>query len=185
MSRASWLVLWWLLASATSQLVAQGTSSTPPSTDTVQPSPPITPTERAVLQTLRMSLGQALSLSETSDANWQTSQQAQSAAEKQRQIDNEQRTQDQAQSSKDLAAAQATAQLLQGYLDQLLPKLTDFSGSEDQKVKAAVKAVDTIKLDAKALEFQVSILKIGCVTLGVGLGAVAVYELGRVVKWWK
>jgi len=38
--------------------------------------------------------------------------------------------------------------------------------------------------DAKALALEVGVLKIGCVTLGVGLGAVAVYEGGHALKWW-
>src|SRR5271157_408788 len=39
--------------------------------------------------------------------------------------------------------------------------------------------------DAKALERQVAILRIGCVSLGVVCGAVAVYESGRLVGVWK
>ena len=38
--------------------------------------------------------------------------------------------------------------------------------------------------DAKSLEAQVSVLRIGCITFGVGLGAVAVYEGGHLLKVW-
>jgi cell shape-determining protein MreC len=38
--------------------------------------------------------------------------------------------------------------------------------------------------DAKALELQVGVLKVGCITFSVALGAVAVYEGGHALRWW-
>jgi len=40
------------------------------------------------------------------------------------------------------------------------------------------------QVDAHALEAQISVLRIGCWTFGVGLGAVAVYEVGHARKFW-
>jgi len=40
------------------------------------------------------------------------------------------------------------------------------------------------RADAKALEFQVGLLKVGCVTLGIGCAAAVVYIGGRLIKVW-
>ena len=40
------------------------------------------------------------------------------------------------------------------------------------------------QVDAKALEAQAGILKIGCIAFGVALGGVAVYEGGHALKIW-
>jgi hypothetical protein len=165
-------------------LMAQGQSSTQPSTDTVQPSPPITPTERAVLQALKPLLDQSLTSSENSDT-LSIQQQQQIEQDRQQKIaDDKQRQIEQQQSQQALQALSDRVTKLQSFSDKLLPMLTDFSGSEDEKQAHALLALSDIKSKATSLETQVSILKVGCITFGVGLGAVAVYEAGHLLKVW-
>ena len=185
MRRAFFLALFCAALLSVSSLGAQDQSSTLPSMDTAPASSAITPSERLELLTLRRLLVQASQKSRTSDQSWLTQQQMQSEADKQRQSDNEQRNKEQQQLQQDLQAATAKAQAAQTYLNKLLPMLTDFSGSEDEKEAAAIKAVDTIKADAKALESEGALLRIGCVTLGVSTGALAVYTVGHLaLHWW-
>ena len=165
-------------------LMAQGQSSTQPSTGTVQPSPPITPTERAVLQALKPLLDQSLTSSENSDTLSIQQQQQIETDRQQKILDDKQRQIEQQQSSQTLQALSDRVTKLQSFSDKLLPMLTDFSGSEDEKQAAALKAIQTIKDDAKALETQLAVWKIAGITFGVGLGAVAVYEAGHLLKVW-
>ena len=48
----------------------------------------------------------------------------------------------------------------------------------------SILSITKAQVDAKALEAQNSVLRIGCITFGVGLGVVAVYEGGRALKVW-
>ena len=179
------LALLFLLALAISPCMAQEQSSMPQSMDTEPASSAITPAERAILLSLRPLLVQALIKSRSSDQSWQTQQQMQSEQDKQRAIDSAARTKEQQQSAQDLAKASATAQAAQTFLSRLLPLLTDFSGSEDQREAAALVALDSIKAGVKKVEADNSILTIGCVTLGVSTAGLAIYTIGHaVLHWW-
>jgi hypothetical protein len=192
MSLHSRLALSVLLALAICSPAAQGQSSTPPSPATEQPSPQTSPTVSTALQTLLPLAEQALESSKTSDQRLielalqiEQDRLQKIADDKQRQIEQEQRrkeSQDSAQAYKTLSDRVAA---LQNYSDISLKLLGDFSGSEEQKQAAALAALAKIQTDADALAFQVSILKFGCITFGVSLGAVAVYEGGRALKAWK
>jgi hypothetical protein len=181
-------VFWWALSLAVllfwSPLTAQGQSSTPPSTATVQPSSPITPTERVELLALKSLLDPALTSSETSDSLSRRQAQQIEDDRLQKIADDKERQIEQQQSAQALQALSSRVEKLQTFSDKLLPMLTDFSGSEDEKQAHAIVAVDDIKGKAKALETQVSVFRIGCITFGVGLGAVAIYEGGHALKWW-
>ncbi len=63
---------------------------------------------------------------------------------------------------------------------------TSIAAQKQLQTSLAASTTDIIKAQgqAKALEAQVSVLKIGCITMGVGLGAVAVYEGGHLLKVW-
>ena len=72
-----------------------------------------------------------------------------------------------------LAASQASLLISKSELKQ---SRTDLQSS--------MRSITKAQADAKGLEAQVSVLRIGCITLGVGLGAVAVYEGGHALKVW-
>ena len=50
---------------------------------------------------------------------------------------------------------------------------------------AAMIPLADAKKQADALGVEIGFLRVGCITLGVSTGALAVYELGRCQKWWK
>jgi len=79
-----------------------------------------------------------------------------------------------------LAISQALESTLESKSTQLQQDLKLSIDSTTQIKKDLQKA----QVDAKALEAQNSVLRIGCITLGVGLGVVAVYEGGRALKVW-
>lgn len=192
MSRVSRLVLCSVLLLAFSPCVAQGQSSTLPSTDTAPPSSVTTPTADSVLQTLKPLLEAAFASSQDSDSNSVTLQQQieqdrlqKIADDKQRQIEQQQRQKEQQDSATAYSLLSSRAETLQSYFDALSSKLTDFSGSEDQKQAAALAAVDKIMADAKALELEAGILKVGVITFGVTTAAGAGWIVGHYVfKWW-
>jgi hypothetical protein len=53
------------------------------------------------------------------------------------------------------------------------------------QLDASTQSITRAQADAKALEIQVGLLKVGCWTFGVGCAGAAVYEGGRVLKLWK
>lgn len=169
------------LALSSSPAQAQSPSSPPPSTDTEQASQPTTPTEGFVSGTLRPLLAEALTSSEASDANSATLQEridsdARQKIEddKQRQIEAEQRLSDDAARKKeqeDSATAYARlslrVQTLQSCFDAFSLKLTDFSGSEEEKQARALAALNDIQAGARRMERQNRALKWACGILAV------------------
>jgi hypothetical protein len=139
-----------------------------PSTVTAQANQPTTPTVDFVSQTLRPLLEMALSSSLDSDSSSLKLQQQIEADAKQKTLDDTQRKKEQQDSATAYALLFARAGTLQSYFDALSSKLTDFSGSEDQKQAAALAAVDKIKDDAKALAGWNTFWKVTTVAGGLG-----------------
>ena len=59
------------------------------------------------------------------------------------------------------------------------------SGLLQKDLDASTQSITRAKADALVLERQNTLLKVGCVSFGVGLVAVLAYEGGRAVGWWK
>jgi hypothetical protein len=51
--------------------------------------------------------------------------------------------------------------------------------------KAAAKPLADAQKQVKTLGIEIAFLKVGCVTLGVSTAGLAIYEVGRWIKWWK
>ena len=96
------------------------------------------------------------------------------------QSSNSQLQQDNASLQESLEASQVAAETSQKQSQQLQTDL-DASGAFTIQVQQDLRKAQS---DAQGLEAQVSVLRIGCITLGVSLGAVAVYEGGRVLHLW-
>ena len=187
-----WLALLCALLLSPLSTAAQEQSSTPQSTDTGQASPQTTQTADSVLQALKPLLEQALNSSISSDQNSEQLSSQIDNDNKQRIADDQQRQQEQAQrqkeqqaSSDQLATLSLQATTLQSYFDALSSSLTDFSGSEAEKEKAALAAVDKIKSDAKAVELQIGLFKVGYVTFGIIAVGESAYIAGHLLGWWK
>jgi hypothetical protein len=165
-------------------VLAQGQSSTLPSTDTAQPLSLTTPTVSPSSQSLLDTLDKAISSSMNTDAKLDYYKGALQQEKQQRQSDNDSRQKeiDNWRGISETLSAQVETQ--QKYLSDFDTLLGVTSGSEAEKQKAALAAVDTIKADAKGLELQLGVWKIAGITFGVGLGAVAVYEAGHLLKVW-
>ena len=150
-------------------LIAQAQSSTPTS-----PTPPIPPTLSDPLwQTL-------LPLITSLPANFKAYQDnltSQANSLRQTMLGLQQ---DNASLTASLAISQALESTLEGRSTQLQTDL-DASTASTTQIKEDLRKAQG---DARALEAQVSILRVGCITLGVGLGAIAVYEGGRVLHLW-
>lgn len=129
---------------------------------------PTTPIDVFVSQTLLPLAEQALESSLTSDAKLQ-------ALEAQKKIDDAERLKEQADSERRYETLQNQAQTLQTYSDNLLKRLGDFSGSEEERYRAAGEALDKIKADAKALEMQNALLKYGMIGAVVVTVAAVIY----------
>jgi Trp operon repressor len=69
-------------------------------------------------------------------------------------------------SQEDLATSEAQRSQLQKDLNDSIASITRAQG------------------EAKKLEYENTLLKVGCVSFGIGLAAVAAYEGGRALKWW-
>lgn len=164
--------LLWLVVPASAQA----------STDIEPPSPLTTSTESFVSTTLRPLVEQALTQSEGSDQTLSELQQQIEADRRQKIADDKQRKSEAEQRQKeqqDSALAYKTLSdrvaPLQNFSDALLGRLTDFSGSEDQKQAAALAALDGIQAKAKALETENLILKIGTAILGAAAAGLGIW----------
>jgi TolA-binding protein len=178
---------------------ARGQDSTPPSTDTGQPSTGTGQIDEFILRSLRPILVQALDSSIASDSNSQTLQQQINAdnlqrtlderqrlsEQAQRQIEAEQRMREQQDSAQALATSSGQAAQLRTWFDGLSSRLTTISGTEQQRYDAAVHGIDAIQAGAKALETQVAVLRVGCWTFGITAAAGVGYAVGHIVfHWW-
>lgn len=171
------VVLWVLLLLALSLFFSytlKAQNSSPPSPATERASAPTTPTESFVSQTLRPLLAEALISSESSDEELLR-------LRRQKLIDDAQRQKEQADSAKALSEQSARADRLQSYFDELSGKLTDFSGSEDEKQAAALRAIDDITRQARALQAENKLLRLGGGTVVVGA---LVYIVGHAAGAW-
>jgi chromosome condensin MukBEF ATPase and DNA-binding subunit MukB len=86
-----------------------------------------------------------------------------------------------------IQAAQVNSVELQASLD----KSESIRLTQEQQLKASMtslkdsqKDLQKASTDAKVLEAQVGILRIGCVTLGITLSAAAIYGGGHLLKVW-
>ena len=132
----------------------------PLSTATGQAKPQTSPIESFASETLLPLAEQALSSSETSDADLQTLKQQKIEDDKQRKIE-------QNDSATLLKEQSDRVTILQTYSDNLLAQLGDFSGSEAEKQAAALVALQKIKDDAVAVELQNKILRGALIGTGV------------------
>lgn len=183
---ASLLVLLCALLSAPCSSSAQeaGPTSRPPSTDTGPVLPPIGLTEGSVSETLKLLLTRALTSSESSDQTLLSLKLRIEEDERQRRLDAEQRRREQEESARAYSLLSSRVAVLQSYSDRLLPLLTDFAGSEDEKYERAIRAVGEIRDRAAALERQNRFLK-WAAGIGAGLAvAAAAYAGGRAAGWW-
>ncbi len=168
-------------------LIAAAQSSVPSSQDSKLDSPQTTSTESSALQTLRPLLDQALTSSEATDQHLNELKSKIDSDAQQRKREDEQRQKESAASAKAFSELSQRATRLQSYYDSVLLKLIDFSGSEEQKQAAVLKAVDDIIGDAKRLERANRGLRIGCWILGgtaAGVGA-AWFINDVVIPWLK
>jgi hypothetical protein len=159
----------WLSSWFSRSLLALLLLSVPSLTATAQASPPTTPTDAFVSQTLRPLLEAALSSSEDSDSNSLTLQQRIDADATQKKLDDAERKKEQEASATAYSGLLLRAGTLQTYFDALSSKLTDFSGSDAEKQKAALAAVDSIKAGVQAVELENKILKVAAIGSGVAL----------------
>ena len=102
------------------------------------------------------------------------------ANELQLQDSNSQLTQENASLQEYLSASQIAAETSQSRSTQLQTALADSIASTGL-IKADLQKA---QVDAKALEAENGILKVGCIGFGVGLGIVAVLEGGRALHIW-
>ncbi|MBE3063854.1 MAG: hypothetical protein IMZ69_02405 [Spirochaetes bacterium] len=108
-----------------------------------------------------------------SDANSATLQERIDSDAKQKILDDAARKSEQEDSAKAYARLSLRAETLQSCFDALSSKLTDFSGSEEEKQKRALSALADIQAGAKKLERENRALKVGLAVAGavaVGLG---------------
>lgn len=131
-----------------------------------QASSQTTPIDKFASEILLPLAEQALSSSETSDAELQ-------ALKKQKIADDAQRKIEQENSATLLKAQSDRALTLQTYSDNLLAQLGDLSGSEEEKQAAALKAIKDMQKQAIALEREKNLWRIA----GIGGGAVAVIAI--------
>jgi hypothetical protein len=157
---------------------------TPPSPAIALPSAPTTPTEKFVLLTLKPLLEQALSSSEESDMTLNDLNRQIEIDKQQRIEDEKQRQSEREASAKESAGLLLRVGTLQLFFDSLSSKLTDFSGSEDEKFVRATVALDGIQARVQAVELENKLLKIGGSVLLVVAVVVAGYEGGRALRWW-
>jgi hypothetical protein len=179
-----WPVLFLALALSLPSTTAAGQGLTPPSPAIVLPSAPTTPTESFVSTTLKPLLEQALASSQDSDSNLLTLQQRIKDDATQKTLDDAARKKEQQDSATAYSALLLRVGTLQTYFDALSSKLTDFSGSEDQKQAKALAALDDIQARAKAVELENKILKIGGSVLLVAVVVIGGYEGGKALRWW-
>jgi hypothetical protein len=176
MSSRSFSVLFFALALCFGSLTAQGQSSTPTSPPPAIPlslSEPLWQTLLPLITGLPTSF-QSFKDNLTSQVSFlqQTMLSLQSSSAIFR-ADNESLT-------ASLAISQGLESTLENRSTQL-QKALDASMLSTIQVQADLRKAQG---EAKALEAQVSVFRIGCITLGVGLGAVAVYEGGHALKLW-
>src|SRR5574340_1006738 len=73
---------------------------------------------------------------------------------------------------------------LQDYWTQLSTLIGNFEGSEAERQKAALSALDNLKTEAQKQDAKILLLQIGVVTLTVSTVVLGVVVLGYAVSWW-
>lgn len=169
MSRASWLALLCVLVLALSPFVAQGQSSTPSS----QVSEPLWQALLPIAETLPNSydlfianLTSQVDVLTTNNGSLASSNLALQTSNNSLTLENVALRASLKASKEAEATSENKSMLLQ----------KDLSDSIASTIRA--------QGEAKALEAQVGLLRIGCITLGVTVGAIAVYEGGHLLKVW-
>jgi hypothetical protein len=132
--------------------LAVAQTSAPPLQDTGPVPAPTTPTDEFVSLILRPLVVQALSSSEASDRTLSAFQQQIESDRLAREKEQSERQSEQQDSARAYSTLSARAAALQSFSDALLSRLTDFSGSEEQRQAQALAALDDIQADARRLE---------------------------------
>ena len=122
--------------------------------------------------------------SEDSDSNSATLQQQIKDDATKKTLDDAARKKEQEVSAKALLGLSLRVETLQTYFDTLSSKLTDFSGSEDEKEKRAEAALDGIQRRVQAVELENKILKVTGSIVLAGLAVLGGYEGGHALRWW-
>jgi hypothetical protein len=175
----SWWPFWRALLLAVALCIgspragAQTVPSLPPSPDIAPASSPITPTDSFVSAILRPLLEQALSSSESSDQRLIELQRQSEIDRQQRIAELKLRQLEQADSAQAYRTLSDRAARLQSCYDGLSSRLTDISGSEEERQAAALAALDGIQADARALTRSRNTWR----AVGIGGGVVAVLAL--------
>ncbi|MBE3065019.1 MAG: hypothetical protein IMZ69_08380 [Spirochaetes bacterium] len=169
-----------------SGLVATAQTSAPQSQDTAPARSQTTSIESSALQTLRPLVEQALTSSEDSDQTLldlnqqiERDRQQKIADDEQRKKEAEQRQKEQTDSAAAFKTLSARAGRLQTFSDNVLSRLTDFSGSEEEKQAAALAVVDAILAGAKKVEGENKVLKWACGILAAIAIRAGIYAIAK------
>lgn len=174
-------VLFCAVALCSMQHIAIAQNSVPASLATEPANKLTTLTENDALMILLPLAEKVVDSSLNTDAQLKQLNEQKRVDDAQRLIERQQRQFESSASAKALSEQSAKAAQLQNWHADFLKQLGDFSGSEDEKHAVALAALSTIQRQARAMQIENTLLKLGSSLI---LGGAVVYFGGHAAGLW-